>query len=487
MEASDEILSQIQGNLAGFNKDHQRFIFVVFPDQATGKAFLASVVDDIATCTEVRAFNDVYRLISARRHCPEPQPIEATWMNLAISLRGLEALRAPELDRLPDEFKTPMRERATEIGDSDDSAPGNWAAPFQGDVHALVIIASDDPDDLEEESAHVRRHIAEAGVTEVAAIDGNDRPDPDGGKEHFGFKDGVSQPTVPGVTSPARPGENEIPLGEFVVGHPGLEEMAPPQPPADAYNPEQPPVRPEHPEWMTNGSYLVFRKLFQDVAGFNEFVTREATNAGMTEVLFGAKLVGRYKSGAPLQKTGGTQDFDPESAEAASDANPSLSSEEINNFDYSADPDGFVMPRAAHIRKTNPRASNPPGQDQSNRHRILRRGIQYGSGFQPGEAAYGGGIPVDNQDRGLLFLCYQSSIAHGFEFIQSQWVNPENFPLAGDGRDPIVSQEVDAAPFTIPKAGSDALHLTLQRWVITRGGEYFFSPSIDGVRLLSQA
>jgi len=486
MEASEADLGQIQGNLSGFNKDHQRFLFLKFPDQASGKAFLAAVVDEIATCAEVRAFNDVYRQVSQRRHDSGPMPVEATWINLAISYRGLEILGAADLDRLPDEFKVPMRDRAEIIGDKDNSAPTTWAPPFQDEIHAMLVIASDDPNDLEEETTHLREHLSATGVAELAALDGNDRPDPNRGREHFGFKDGISQPTVSGVTSPARPGEDEIPLGEFVLGQPGLEQAAPPAAPADAYNPVQPTPPPEIPEWARNGSFVVFRKLFQDVAGFTDFVTREAANAQMTEDLLGAKLVGRYKSGAPLQRTAGTQEFDPQSPEAAADSNPSLNSEEINNFDYSSDPDGFDMPRSAHIRKSNPRASNPPGQDETNHHRILRRGIQYGPDFQTGETPYGGGVPNDGQDRGLLFVCYQSSIARGFEFIQTQWMNQDNFPLAGDGRDPIVSQDIEGAQFNLPRKDQESIHLTLARWVITRGGEYFLSPSIDGVRALSQ-
>lgn len=485
MEASGPDLNQIQGNLSGFNKDHQRFLFLSFPRQESGRAFLAAVVDDIATCAEVRAFNDVYRLVSQRRKCPDPKPVEATWLNLGVSFKGLEVLGAGDLEKMPEEFRIPMRDRATEIGDVDASAPAMWSPPFQSDIHAVLIIASDDPDDLEEESVHMRRHISETGVGELGFVDGNDRPEPNGGHEHFGFKDGISQPTIEGVTSPARPGENVIPLGEFVLGHPKLGDPSRPDPPPDAYSPVQPPVPPDVPAWAVNGSFLVFRKLFQDVAGFQSFVTQQASGANMSEDVFGAKMVGRYKSGAPLQRTGGTADLDPEAPEAAAENNPSLKPEEIDNFDYSGDQDGLDMPRAAHIRKSNPRASSFPGQEETNRHRILRRGIQYGPEFQPGETPYGGGTPTDGQDRGLLFVCYQSSIANGFEFIQSQWMNQDGFPQAGDGRDPITSQDQDKAKFKIPRREHEEIHLELTRWVITRGGEYFLSPSIDGVRALA--
>lgn len=481
--------ANIQGNLAGFNKDHQRFVLLGFPDKAKAQSFLTAITGDLATCAEVRAFNEVFRLVRSRRKsCPEHNTVEASWLNLAISFAGLGVLEAPELDSLPEEFKAGMKARAGAIGDVDASAPDSetsaWIEPFKTQaVHAIAILAADDPDALEEETTHLRRHITESGITELAAIDGNTRAS-EPGHEHFGFKDGISQPTIEGITSPAKPGEDTIPAGEVILGQPELGEEAPPATPEGAYNPVQPPAPPGPPEWTKDGSFLVFRRLRQDVQGFTDFIAKEAPAHELTETLLGAKLVGRYKSGAPLERTKDqAPDFDPQ-ADDPSVADPSiLSDERIDNFDYDADPDGKLVPRAAHIRKTNPRSATPPGKDESNRHRILRRGVPYGPEFAPGEAAYGQGPVPDNQDRGLLFLCYQASIARGFEFVQSQWANQDGFPQAEDGRDPIISQDVADPKFTLPR-DPEALHLTLARWVITTGGEYFFSPSIAAIGTL---
>lgn len=115
-------------------------------------------------------------------------------------------------------------------------------------------------------------------------------------------------------------------------------------------------------------------------------------------------------------------------------------------------------------------------------HRILRRGIPYGADFVPGEQLYPGTGPVpDDQDRGLLFLCYQASIENGFEFIQHSWINNSDFPDPGqaDGQDPIVSQNQDAPMFPLGN-----VHLTTSRWVITTGADYFFSPSIPALQTL---
>jgi Dyp-type peroxidase family len=481
--------SNIQGNLAGFSKDHQRFVFLQFPDKGSGQAFLAAITGDVATCAEVRAFNDVFRLVRSRRaDCVEHNTVEATWLNLAISFTGLRVLEAPGLDSLPEEFRAGMKARAEVIGDKDESAPDSgvsaWIEPFKAQrIDAVAILAADDPDDLEEETAHLRRHLSETGITELGAIDGNTR-EGEPGREHFGFKDGISQPTIDGITSPAKPGEDTLPAGEFILGHPGLGEATPPPPPENAYNPVQPPAPPTPPEWTKDGSYLVFRRLRQDVQGFREFIAREGPAHQIAEELLGAKLVGRYRSGAPLEHVRESPEVDTEAADP-SIADPTLVDDaKIDNFDYDTDSDGRLVPRAAHIRKTNPRSAIPPGKEESNRHRILRRGVPYGPEVASGETAYGEGPVPDNQDRGLLFLCYQASIIRGFEFVQAQWANQDGFPQAEDGRDPIISQDVADPGFTLPR-DSGALHLTLSRWVITTGGEYFFSPSIEALRSLS--
>lgn len=495
-------LDQIQGNIAGFNKDHQRFVFLHFTDKATAQAFLGAVADDIATCDEVLEFNALFKKVYERRHSFESQPptpgtppvdlkrntVEATWLNLALTFSGLQLLEAPGLDTMPEEFKQRMRERAQTLGDVDPSAPENWVPPFGENIHAVAIIAADEDQDLQQEYAHLQTHLSAHQVQELGIQDGNTRPGDGAGHEHFGFKDGLSQPGIVGLTTDPEPGQDMIQPGEFILGYPAEGEQPPPSPPPNAYNPIQPPAPPQAPDWTKDGSFLVFRRLRQNVQGFNEFVAQTANANSMSEDLLGAKFVGRYKSGAPLERTRDQgPDIDPNAGDPST-ADPSiLSSEKNNNFDYDQDPDGQFVPRAAHIRKTNPRSGNPSGKADTNRHRILRRGIPYGPEFQPGEPPYPGtSPPPDNQDRGLLFLCYQASIARGFEFIQNQWANQNDFPQVGDGRDPIISQDVENPEFNLPR-GAKALHLTLQRWVITTGGEYFFSPSIAAIKLLAEA
>jgi Dyp-type peroxidase family len=492
-DAEHPDLKEVQGNLIGFNKDQQRFAVLHFADQASGRAFLADIEPDLASGWEVKHFNALFKEIHKRGG--RSGTVEAAWINLALSAKGLELLGAPGLEAFPEEFQSGMASRAEAIGDLDDSAPPGWTLPFNdpAQIHALATLAADAPEDLETSYAALKAKMEAHQVAELASpFEGKVREGDNRGKEHFGFKDGISQPGIAGLTTPSKRGQDPIAAGEFIIGYPNQDGQISGQPtPAPQegspdYNPTAPPPPPAPlPDWTRDGSFLVFRRLRQDVQAFNDFLTQTGGEHGIDAELLGAKLVGRWKSGAPLERT---RDQGPEVDPAAHDPSiddPSiLDDAKINNFDYDQDPDGTLVPRAAHIRKTNPRSEAPPGKEVSNRHRILRRGIPYGPELQPGEPAYPGQGPVpDTQDRGLLFLCYQASIARGFEFVQSAWANNEGFPQAGDGHDAIISQNVETRSFHL--LSPQELHLEMARWVATTGGEYFFAPSLSDLRFLA--
>ncbi|MGI8862961.1 MAG: Dyp-type peroxidase [Solirubrobacteraceae bacterium] len=496
-------LDDIQGNLAGFNKDFQRFVFLAFPSQQAGQSFLAGIASDLASCSEVLEFNDLFRKVYKRRPGrPDADRgiVQASWLNIAFSFAGLQALGAPGLDAFPGEFSAGMRAAAPRIGDVDDSAPAKWVAPFNQTLHAVALLAADELADLQSLYQDLHARVVAHGVTELAPlVDGQTRPGDQRGREHFGFRDGISQPAIIGLDiggavgqSPApKPGQDAIAPGEFVLGaqDPTGQPPAPPPPlqPVQPVYPgpaPTPPPTPAFPGWAMNGSYLVFRRLRQNVQAFNAFITQTAQAQSLSEDVMAAKLVGRFKSGAPLELTPDEAAGTNPDAGDPSTADPSLLTDaKINDFTYGQDADGHLVPRAAHIRKTNPRDQQPPAQPGTSQHRLLRRGIPYGPELAPNEPPYPGQGPVpDTQDRGLLFLCYQASIARQFEFVQTAWVNSEDFPQSGDGRDPIISQDTVNPEFTLTPQNA---HLTLARWVITTGGEYFFAPSISAVGLLA--
>lgn len=501
----------IQGNiLAGFNKDFQSFLFVSFPSGGDPKGWLAEVTTDVATTEEVETFNALFKQI-ARRRGEELGTIEATWMNIALSASGLAALGvAPaELEQFDASFRAGMKARAAEIGDVGPNAPEHWRSPLGStEIHALVLLAADDRDDLAEAALRNIDRMSEHGLRLAFQQEGRARSDLPG-HEHFGFKDGVSQPGIRGVTDPdpnnpnqGQPGQDLLWPGEFVLGYPtqtGHPTPPPPIPPPPNYGHGEPapavstsevPTEPgpnsvNGPPWAADGSYLVFRRLAQDVVGFDQCVAQTASAEQKPEALIGAKLVGRYKSGCPLEvPSDKPEGFDTQTADPSIADRTLLEDKEINAFEYDRDVDGKIVPRAAHIRKVYPRNEPTPGGGEADTqtHRLLRRGIAYGEPFDVGAPT---GTPhAGDAERGLLFLCYQRSLKDQFEFVQRLWVNNPNFPQPGDGQDPIIAQEATTRQFNAP--GLQQPQLQMAQFVTMTGGEYFFQPSISALQRLSQ-
>jgi Dyp-type peroxidase family len=488
-------LENIQGNgLAGFNKDHQRLVFFRVGDRDRARRWLASVVDEVATSEEVLAFNELFRRARARRGGEGATP-QASWLNVALTYPGLGALgvEQAELSTFPDAFRQGMPARARLLGDVDDSAPSKWIGPFASpeSIHGVLILAADTPNALERLARNHTRRMSAFDVSVVHDETGRTREDQPG-HEHFGFKDTVSQPGIRGVTRRQNPENNEQGVpgqellwpGEFVLGYPtqipkpdsGAEEEGENQKPG--------PRSRSGPAWTADGSYLVFRRLRQDVPGFHRFLAEGAAEQGVSVEQFGAKLVGRYTSGAPLERTDDQSErFDPSKADP-SVADPSiLDATRVNNFEFEEDDDGELVPRAAHIRKAYPRDARTPtgGEADTQTHRIIRRGIPYGASFR--EGAPNGSPEGGDADRGLLFLGYQSSLERQFEFVTTEWFNKTDHPERGDGHDPVISQVTRTKRFRLP--GGRPTHLSMQPFVFTTGGAYLFQPSISALRRLT--
>ena len=477
-------LGDIQGNvLGGFNKDHQALIAIVFPNAGAGRAWVDSVRSHVASAAEVLAFNNAYRSVASRAGA-RTALLTSSWMNVAFTHAGLAALglRRNELDQFPPEFRAGMAARADHLGDTGRNAPSNWPAPFRQRAHAVLVLAADVDSDLDSLIAAQSDLAGQSGVNILWTQRGAARSD-EPGHEHFGFKDGISQPGVRGVTVPSDPsnpdrgipGQDLLWPGEFVLGQPTQAGVGQPitksGPPSIG-----------GPGWTVNGSYLVFRRLSQDVAGFRSFVAQAAAQQGISTDLMGAKLMGRYKSGAALESTGAVS-VDPGRSDASL-----LSDAKVNDFEYGNDADGRVVPLGAHIRKAYPRdeATKDGGESDTQTHRLIRRGIPFGVSL-PADA--GSADPAASaaypNDRGLLFLCYQSSIHRQFEFVQNHWVNNPDFPRRDSGHDPVVAQTATPGSFTLPGGRPDHVAL-MQRFVTTTGGDYFFSPSLSALQRLAQ-
>ncbi len=488
-------LANVQGNvLAGFNKDHQRLLFVRFGERASARRWLSTIIDETATADEVLAFNDLFRRARSRRGTEASAP-QAAWMNVALTHPGLAALGVGEveLSQFPEAFRQGMAARAGLLGDVDDSAPTNWVGPFasRDGVHGLLILAADSPDALERLARSHTQRMAANGVGVVFDDTGRVREDQPG-HEHFGFRDSVSQPGIRGVTRRQNPANNEQGLpgqellwpGEFVIGYPTQIPKADPNAEEKGENQNPGPRSRSGPAWTVDGSYLVFRRLRQDVPGFHRMLAQGAAEQGVSVEQFGAKLVGRYPSGAPLERTDDQPlRFDPSKGDPSEKQRSILDANRINNFEFGDDADGELVPRAAHIRKAYPRDSRTPtgGEADTQTHRIIRRGIPYGASFRQG--APNGSPEGGDADRGLLFLGYQASLERQFEFVMSQWFNKTDHPERGDGHDPVISQVRRTKEFRLP--GGRPAHLTMQPFIFTTGGGYFFQPSISALRMLS--
>ena len=233
--------------------------------------------------------------------------------------------------------------------------------------------------------------------------------------------------------------------------------------------------------WLRNGSYMVFRRLEQKVPEFRRFVADRAARLGMDPDLLGARMFGRWKSGAPLELA---PLYD--NAALGSDAKRN------NDFDYGDDPFQRKCPYAAHIRKAYPRDDAPGGEAEAQRHRILRAGITFGPEVASGET-------TTSHSRGLMFVCYQTSIERQFEYIQRSHANDPGFvsgkvrPGSGapvtPGFDPIIGQAADEGaremdePYPNYPAGNRRTTLEMPRqFVVLTAAGYFFMPSISALR-----
>ena len=382
-------------------------------------------------------------------------------IQLALSPAGLAKLGVPDevLAGLPQEAKRGMASRARILGDDE---PSGWELGRDNELDVLVMIFARDEGRRAELIAEHGTLLRDAGAT----VREPELTRSLAGKEHFGFADGVSQPFLAGRHDEPRHDEPAIATGEILLGYP------------NAYG--KPPASPRWGDLDIgkNGTYLVFRKLHQHVAAFwgylaaraNDLAPDPAAAAALTELL-GAKLVGRWKSGASLVLSPDRDD--PRYA----------TPEHLNAFRYlEHDPYGRRCPIASHVRRANPRdARGGSAKDSlkvSNRHRILRRGRSYGPRLDDAAALAG---TDDGVPRGLYFISLQASIARGFEFIQQTWLSNPGFNGVFCEPDPIMGNGDGTAEVSLPDS---PLRLRLQdvpSVVTVLGGGYFFLPSLTAL------
>ena len=388
---------------------------------------------------------------------------------IAFTPRGLArlGLSRSALATFPFAFTEPVvdehRQRA--LGDRGANAPSRW--DWSGDrIDAALFLYAGDDDRVETLATEVEAQLAPGfGLVrklDTTALSGN--------REHFGFRDGLSQPAI--LELPERtPPDDAIAAGELLLGYPDETGELPPSP------------RDGELDLGRDGTFLVLRQLAQDVGGFwRELRDRAGDDAGA--VWLASKMLGRWPDGTPVGREGpgGPPEPDPRAA-------PS----------FRGDPHGLAIPKGAHIRRANPRDAllRDPGASLAKvkRHRILRRGRTYG---RPAPAeAYPEGLAVTahaadpaplDADRGLLFVCLCADLSRQFEMVQQTWLNNAKHDGLFDEVCPIAAGRelrADGGHFTVPR---EPLRRRIRKWgqfVTVKGSAYFFLPGRTALRHLA--
>ena len=434
----------VQGNvLRAYGHPVAAYVFVHFRDPAGGRALLRAALGEIT-------HSDAWA-----------EKPDAT-LNVAFSASGLAALGLPErlLRSFPEAFRQGMAARAAVLGDTGTSAPDQWDPGLgTGDAHAVFSIYGSGAPALDAALARLRGWCAQHRTDEVAVHVADRLPDR---KEHFGYADGMGQPALEGSGDPVR-GAGDLgafgqwrglPRGEIICGF--IDDDGDPSPAPGGT--------------LGHGStFMVWRKLHEDVATFRTWTAQQAAQHGLEPELLKAKLAGRWPDGSPLALTPHTPD--PELG---------LDPTKVNDFDYADDPDGMRCPIGSHIRRMNPRTSLGFGDALSSRQRIVRRGITYGPPLPDGVTT------DDGADRGIYFIAFMADLERQFEFIQSNWANTGDGVNAGSDRDVFIGRAPGDHKFTIPGVTPTFLH-PLPDLVTTKGGEYLWVPSLRALRAIGEA
>ncbi|HEV2764428.1 MAG TPA: Dyp-type peroxidase [Pyrinomonadaceae bacterium] len=367
---------------------------------------------------------------------------------------------------------TPHRSRI--LGDAGENAPSAWewgGSDEEKAVDVLLLLFGADEATLDDLIRKHRRQFSPGGLLEFRALGAGRQPDH---HEHFGFADGMGQPVIEGSpqADKALP-RNLIKAGEILLdyvndyGKPAVSPQVNP-----ALDPQR--ILPGAGGLGRNGTYLVFRQLAQNVADFWRFFDEATGDADgrpdrAASVRLAAKCVGRWPSGAPLVLS---PDAD----------NPALKDEDDFGY-YEDDGRGFACPIGSHIRRANPRDSLGPDPQtalaSANRHRILRRGRSYGHRAADPRVE-------DGVERGLFFICLNSDIERQFEFVQQTWINNPVFGGLSGEVDPVVGHLVKGDEIFTEQGNPLRRRVhNLRRFVIVKGGAYFFLPGIRALRYLA--
>jgi Dyp-type peroxidase family len=415
-----------------------RYAFITFREASAGRRWLAGLLDKVGT----------------GKSAPLAEAPDSRWVTIAFTWSGLRALGVndPSLATFPEEFRQGMAARAEVLGDTGVNHPDHWVDGLAGPgLHAIVILFARDVAERERCVAEYDKYAAAlTGVELVSTLDLEATPPFDYAHDHFGYHDRLSQPAIEGTGEVPTPGSG-APLkpGEFFLGYPDEEGLCGPLP---------------QPETLSrNGSFLAYRRLEEHVGRFRNFL-RQHGDTPEEQELVAAKLMGRWRSGAPLVLA-------PEKDDPRLAADPQRN----NDFNYAEmDPHGYAVPLGSHMRRMNPRDTAV----NMNRRRMIRRGGTYGPPLPDG-------VPDDGVERGIAAFIGCASLVRQFEFAQNVWANDRSFHELGNERDPIIGTQDGTLEYKIPKRPIRKRIVGLPAFTTVRGGAYFFLPGIRALRLLA--
>ena len=414
-----------------------RYEFLTFRHAAGGRAWLTGVLDKVGTASAAGS-----------------SALDSRWVTVAFTWNGLRALGETEesLATFPEEFRQGMAARASILGTTGANDPSHWVGGLASrELHAITILFARDVAERERCRHEHDKYLSQCeGVEVLSSLDLEAIPPFDAVREHFGYRDRLSQPVIAGTGVEPTPGSGPpIKPGEFFLGYP--DENGPPR--------ELP-----QPEILSrNGSFLAYLRMEEHVGAFRAFLQQHGQTTEEQE-LIAAKLMGRWRSGAPLV-------LSPAKDDPQLGADP----QRTNDFAYAKmDPYGYACPLGAHIRRMNPRDTAVNMQQR----KMIRRGGTYGPPLPEG-------APEDGKERGIAAFIGCASLVRQFEFAMNVWANDPNFHELGNERDPIIGTQDGTFDVTIPKRPIRKKITGLPAFTTIRGGAYFFLPGIKSLRYLA--
>jgi len=479
-------LDDIQGNiLFGYAKlPAAQFVLLSIEDSVMARPWIARLADAVANGKERPTVDAI---------------------NIAFTFDGFKTLDLNKqgLNTFSQEFVEGMTTNHKQrlLGDFDQNDPEkwHWGGSKTPTVHAVLMLYAKDDVTLAELYTRLKPDFTASGLSEIQSLPTVHLKFD---KEHFGFRDGISEPVIEGTERyklKHPPGFNTIKPGEFVLGYLNEYDLYTSSPTVPTTDDVHSLLKPPSAggaglDFGRNGTYVVFRQLEQDVQGFWKYCDSNASGAdGKSDpaerTRLAAKMVGRWPSGTPFSES---PDSDPlPSLDFNDKALPG------NGFLFAEDDaHGYKCPIGSHIRRSFPRDTIGPDKKQSievsKRHRIIRRGREYGAPIdpemRPDEML---SAPAPAEPRGLYFICINADIGRQFEFIQDTWLNDQHFQGLYSDPDPIAAgvtavpnQTVVNLTFTVQSCPVRQKLPNLPNFITTRGGAYFFLPGINALRYI---